>query len=306
MKLALKRGETPIVQALRNAGARDRLLKDEKQTTKRARVWADPNDDRVVAAAIQLAVVPLQKTAVESPATFLKHVSNQDCVSCHQQELPLAAISLAQARQIPVDARCVRQQIEGVERFAATFQERDLEALFTPEPATGNGYSLFSLRLQNQPASPLTDSQVHELAVIQCPDGHWAFNLPRPPIQSSNIGATALAIQALKFYGIPGRQREFARRIERAGVWLGKARAESNEERAYKLLGLTWAGESPRKLKDVARILLDEQRPDGGWGQLATLKRRFRHWPVALRSFAKRRAFSQRSRRTGRPRLSAS
>lgn len=271
MKLAHKRGETPIVQALRNAGAHNLLFKDEKQPSKRARAWANPNDDRMVADAIQLAVAPLQKTAVESPVTFLKHVSNQDCVSCHQQELPLAAISLAQSRQIPVDARCVRQQINGVEKFAARFQELELEALFTPEPAVGNGYSLFSLRLQNQPSSALTDCQVHELAVIQCPDGRWAFNLPRPPIQSSDIGATALAVQALKFYGIPGRQAEFARRIERARAWLSKAKAESNEERIYQLLGLAWAGERPGKLKGLAKALLEEQRSDGGWGQLATL-----------------------------------
>lgn len=271
LMLARKRGETPIVQALLKAGARDVATKTEKRLPKPARASADTSDDSAVAAAIQLAIPSLQRTAVESPATFLKHASKQACISCHQQSLPLSALSLARSRGFAVDEASVKKTVERTDQFAGMMHELELQAVFHPEPAIGNGYSLMSLQFEKQPASALTDSQVHHLSVIQKPDGSWAWNLPRPPIQSSAIGATALGVQALRHYGIQGRQSEFDERIQRARAWLGKAQAESSEERAYQLLGLAWAGERPGKLKAFAEALIREQRPDGGWGQLANL-----------------------------------
>ena len=271
LKLARKRGETPIVKALLTAGARDLPVHEEKRLPKLARSQADLSDPALVAAAIRLAVGPLQKTAVESPGIFQKHASKQDCISCHQQDLPLAAISLARSRHIPVDEPTLGKQAEAVERFATHFEEVDLQTTFHPEPAIGNGYALFSLHLEGQPASARTDSHVQQLAVIQNRDGHWAWNLPRPPIQSSDIGATALAIQALRSYAIPGRQRELEQRVQRARAWLSKARPEFNEERVYQLLGLAWAGQSSGKLKKLAEELVRDQRADGGWGQLPAL-----------------------------------
>jgi len=271
LMLARKRGETPIVQALRSAGARDVAAKSETRSVKPAWASVDAIQDSGLAAAIQLAVPPLQQTAVKSPAIFLKHASKQSCVSCHQQDLPLAAISLARSRHVTVDEPSVLKEIEDVQHFGLRFEEPDLQTTFHPEPAYGNGYALFSLHLEKQPPSSVTDSMVHQLTVIQTRDGHWAWNLPRPPIQSSDIGATALALQALKSYPLPGRQRELDQRVQRAHAWLAKARAESTEERVYQLLGLAWAGESPERLRHLVDDLLREQRPDGGWGQLATL-----------------------------------
>jgi mono/diheme cytochrome c family protein len=214
-------------------------------------------------------VGPLQKTALESPATFRKHASKQECISCHQQLLPLPALILARKRHIPVDEAGITQQAQAAERFFDL--ELDSQATFHPEPAIGNGYGLLGLHMENHAPSAYTDSAVHQLAATQNRDGYWPWNLPRPPIQSSSIGATALALQALKHYPIPGRQREFEQRVQRARAWLAKAQPESTEERTYQLLGLSWAGDRPGKLKPLAESLIHEQRPDGGWGQLAKM-----------------------------------
>jgi hypothetical protein len=112
---------------------------------------------------------------------------------------------------------------------------------------------------------------VHHLVTIQAADGRWVNNLPRPPIQSSDVGATALAIQAIRQYGWPGRREEFDACVERARQWLRKVNAETNEESVFQLLGLHWAGESPEKLASLAGALLQRQRNDGGWAQLPTL-----------------------------------
>jgi hypothetical protein len=90
-------------------------------------------------------------------------------------------------------------------------------------------------------------------------------------MQSDDVGSTALAIHALQAYPLPGRQAEFIDRVNRARKWLWTVKAENQEERVYQLLGLAWAGESPKRLRPLANALLAEQRPDGGWAQLQAL-----------------------------------
>ena len=113
---------------------------------------------------------------------------------------------------------------------------------------------------------------VHHLATIQASDGRWINNLPRPPMQSDDVSATALSIHAIKSYGWRGREEEFAASIEHARRWLWTVDVETNEETIFQLLGLHWAGEQPEKLTYLAKLLVQKQRKDGGWAQLPTLE----------------------------------
>ncbi|MBI2947447.1 MAG: ankyrin repeat domain-containing protein [Verrucomicrobia bacterium] len=280
LSLARKRGDTPIVQALLKAGAKDtpapvRSGKTTDQTS-------GASGAKTIAEAIQRALPPLTKTAEESVSTYLRHASKQDCIACHQQQLPLAAISLAESRHFATDREVTRHQVELVIRsfFSDHFKlpgqehnilEMDWQTTFHPEPAIFDGYVSLDLSLQHQPASEVTDSMVHQLATIQHPDGHWSWNLPRPPIQASDITATAQAVYSIQSYPIPALRQELDSRVKRARAWLAKARAETNEERVHQLLGLAWAGEKPGTLKKLAEELIRQQRADGGWGQLAGL-----------------------------------
>ena len=146
--------------------------------------------------------------------------------------------------------------------------EADWQALFHPEPVHTKGYELFGYAAENLPADEYTDSWVHHLSIIQGRDGQWFNNLPRPPLQTGDIGATALAVHALQRYPLPGRKAGFAKQIRRARQWLWGAKPENNEGRVYQILGLAWAGEPVRKLQPLARDLRAEQSADGGWSQL--------------------------------------
>ena len=96
--------------------------------------------------------------------------------------------------------------------------------------------------------------------------------MPRPPIQSSDVGATALAIHGLQRYPLPGRRAEFSQRVARARDWLWSVKADNHEQRVFQLLGLAWSGVSPARLQPLAQALLAEQRHDGGWSQLPALE----------------------------------
>jgi hypothetical protein len=218
------------------------------------------------------AIPPLQTTSLESKKAFVNHASKQDCISCHQQDLPLAAISLARKQRVPVDTNGEKELLNMMRGGELPIIENDWQVLFHPDPAYSKGYLFLGFDAADVPASDFTDAWVHHLAVIQEEDGHWASNLPRPPIQSGDIPATALVIHALQKYPLPGRKAEFTERVARARKWLLNAKPDTTDAQNYQILGLAWAGESQRRIAPLAKALLAQQREDGGWAQLPALK----------------------------------
>jgi hypothetical protein len=228
----------------------------------------------MIIASAEKALAALQTTAARSREAFLRHVSKQDCASCHQQYLPMAAVGHARNRSIRFDREAAREQIDSLFNHKSPFSQREFVAqtLFHPEPAHTYGYQMLGLAAERVPPSAMTDGEVHHLVTIQASDGRWINNAPRPPISSCDVSATALAIHAIKHYGWPGRKEEFAASVEHARRWLWTVKAETNEEAIFQLLGLYWAGESVDMMTCMIGSLRREQRPDGGWGQLPTLE----------------------------------
>jgi len=268
--LAQKRGETRVSKALLEAGAAEEAPEEVTMPEPPARSLPARLDADTLRTAVNQAVKPLQESSLISKQSFVNHSTKQDCTSCHQQHLPMAAIGAAKQLQAIIDAPAEQQLVDMV--GDPKFAEADWEALFHPDAVQTKGYMLFGWAGDRQPAGEFTDAIVHHLASIQTKDGRWLNNLPRPPIQSSDVGATALAIHALQKYPLPGRQAEFAKRVERAKDWLRDVKPANNEERIYQLLGLAWAGESAARLQPLAKSLIATQGADDGWSQLATLK----------------------------------
>jgi mono/diheme cytochrome c family protein len=270
--IAEKRGRTAIVEVLVAAGAKAQP-RPEKIATPRLAL-PDELDAGTIISAAEKALAALQTTAAESRAAFLRHVSKQDCASCHQQYLPMAAVGHARNRSIRFDREAARQQLELLAVPMGQFDSREYvaQALFHPDPAHTFGYRTLGLVAEGVPPSAATDGQVHHLITTQAADGRWLNNIPRPPMMSSDVTATALAVHAIKNYAWRGRHEEFEAVIGRARRWLWAVKAKTNEERIFQLLGLLWAGEPAEHLSFLAGSLLREQREDGGWAQLPTLE----------------------------------
>lgn len=271
LMLARRRGDTPVLKALVEGGAAEMPADRPLSALRPARSEALQPDRESLHGAMRLALPLLQRTAIESKQAFVRHSSRQDCTSCHQQMLPLAAIGLARKQQVAVDSEAERALIEMVLAGDLKDPETDWQAVFHPEPAHSKGYTLLALAAEDVPPSSEIDAAVHHLSAIQGKDGQWYNNLPRPPLQTDDIGATALAVHALQRYPLPGRRAQFAAQVERARRWLREVVPQTTEGRSYQLLGLAWAGESPDKLTDLADRLVADQRTDGGWGQLPRL-----------------------------------
>jgi ankyrin repeat protein len=270
--IAERRGRTAIVDALVAAGAKEQP-QPEKVVTPRRTLPEDIDDSTIISSA-EKALAALQATAARSREAFLRHVSRQDCVSCHQQYMPMAAVGHARNRSIRFDQEAAGEQIDLVVNPRGPFADREfvVQTLFHPDPAHSFGYELLGLASEGVPPGAMTDGLVHHLVTIQASDGRWINNIPRPPMMSSDITATALSIHAIRSYGWPGRKEEFAASVERARRWLWTLNAQTNEETIFQVLGLHWAGESTEMLTCLVRSLRGEQRADGGWAQLPTLE----------------------------------
>jgi N-acyl-D-amino-acid deacylase len=58
-----------------------------------------------------------------------------------------------------------------------------------------------------------------------------------------------------------------ASRVAKARRWLEVAKPATAEDRNFQLLGLYWAGAEPGVLTRLAKGILNQQQPDGGWRQ---------------------------------------
>ncbi len=270
LMLAKKRGDTPITQSLTAAHARLNPA-TEKPLARGQRALSNGVDPELIRIALKQSVPQLEQTALESKKSFVSHASKQNCVSCHQQYLPLTATAFARRAGTPLNQTAEQEILAMVKRDNGGLYEITAQSTFHPEPAHSYTYALLSLSAQEQPADPQIDAIVHHLLVIQDKDGSWHNNLPRPPIQTSDVAPTSLAIKALTSYGFPAQQKDIEQRIVRARNWLWKVHPANTEERVYQLLGLAWAGETPKTLQKLANALLREQRADGGWAQLTKL-----------------------------------
>lgn len=238
---ALRRGHTAVVAALREAGASDAVRVRQR---------------------VELALSLLQKSSVQ----FLR-VSG--CTSCHHQSLPQMAVRLARERGWTVHEQISKQQASAV----ATMMKMVAEAVKSkpesiPDPPITVGYALLGLYAEGYAPDETTAAMVRLVAAQQLPDGGFHGMPARPPMEASRFTAAALALRAMQLYGDGSHKAA----IERAAEWLRRSQPATGEDRAMRLMGLSWAKAEHPVLHQAAQEVLRQQRPGGGWAQLETLE----------------------------------
>src|SRR4029077_330459 len=80
-----------------------------------------------------------------------------------------------------------------------------------------------------------------------------------------------LALRGVRKWGTADQKERIDKRIETVREWLLKTPARDTEDRVFRLWALYEAGVRGQELEAAVRALLQTQRDDGGWGQLAVL-----------------------------------
>jgi ankyrin repeat protein len=248
---ANKSGSTPLTALLRKAGAPGAA--------------APPRN-------IPDAAPLPQRPSIQRGAALLERASNTfftngACGACHAQNITDISVAAVRKAGIPVNDAAAGQRSAGASAvFAATatrlyerFDGPALDILL---------YTMAGFAAAGHPADRATDALVFNIAAQQQRDGRWlGGGIPRPPMEDGDFTRTALGVRALKRYAPPGRMAEMDDRTRRATAWLHSAKPFSSEDRAFRLMGLTWGGADPASRADAARDIIARQRADGGWSQ---------------------------------------
>ncbi len=189
------------------------------------------------------------------------------CVSCHHQNLIARTQAAAKLAGIAINEAVQKEQTLQMKSQWTSLQEDFLQAMLPGGGANRLAENLLALRSANYPPDSITDAAIVAMAAAQNPDGGWDDGeiQHRPPLAESPFGTTARVIRALQDYAFPARKQEIAQRIERARMWLMKARPVTTEDYSMRLSGLHYAGAPQKDVRQAATALLALQRRDGGW-----------------------------------------
>lgn len=205
----------------------------------------------------------------QSDVTFLKKAG---CVSCHNNSLTAMTISSARTSGIRVDETIARNQLSAIGGYIDGWRDRVLQGLGIPGDNDTISYILLGLAAEAYAPDAGTDAMAHFLLRQQMADGRFRILPHRPPIESSDIEVTAATARSLQVYGPKAERETVERAVRAAGAWLRQAKATTNEDRIFLVLGLHWTGAPEEAVKAAARALVSTQRADGGWSQLAPLE----------------------------------
>jgi ankyrin repeat protein len=260
LDLANLRGKTPMVELLIKAGATSTASAAPVPTTRPA---------ATVQAAVQRSLPLLQRT----DASFIRKTG---CVSCHNDSLAAMASGLARKRGFALEETIAAQQVRA--NADVLEQKRDLlHQGFFFGAAQGDpeivSYIVIGLDAEHYKPDLNTDAVTMFVRARQQPDGRWAFGTDgRPPLcADGDIAGTVLNMRALQLYAPNVDKAGYEAAVRRAAAWLAKAQPMTHDERSWRLLGLGWANTNRDATRKAMRELLDVQRSNGGWSDLASM-----------------------------------
>jgi hypothetical protein len=133
-------------------------------------------------------------------------------------------------------------------------------------------WELFDAGMNHEPRTQVTDAIVRYLMASQTAEGGWpAPENRRPPMTSGRFQTAALAIYAMKNYSPETEKLICEKAIAGSVAWLEKAKPVTNQDHAFRLLGLAWGHAPVAVIRQEAKSLAALQRADGGWSQLPTM-----------------------------------
>jgi len=287
LAVATDHGDPEIVRAILAAGADVGVKSGEGET---AMDWASKFGTTPEVALLTRSAAPRSgvspqapglpaptdtRAAVERGVALIERTSgsffaNGGCGACHAQMIADIAVPTAKRHGARVDEQALAMRSG---QAAGAFMAIASNLLLRDDgPAVDILlYSLAASASTGQAPDRGTDARAFNVAAQQMADGRWHIGgIARPPIEDGDFTRTDLGIRGLKAFGPPGRV-DMAERVTRATAWLRDARPVTNEDRAFRLLGLAWGGSAPAVLQDAARDLASRQQADGGWAQTAAL-----------------------------------
>jgi len=219
-------------------------------------------DDRSISVAIEKSIPLLEKGAKGSLE------QRKQCFNCHNQGLPMMALTTAHSRGFVVDAENLKQQIRFTAEFLSRNRQRYLEGLGQGGQIDTAGFALWARDLGLWKPDETTAAVAEYLLLRQQDLDHYEPDAERPPSEQSFFTSTYVALRGLKVFGTPEQQERIQGRTERLRTWVMATTPHDTEDKVFRLRLMSLMDAAPCDVRQAANDLLRIQRPDGGWGQL--------------------------------------
>jgi hypothetical protein len=224
-----------------------------------------PGDEAIKAAVTKS--IPLLETAARGSMEKRKQ-----CFTCHNQALPIMALTTARSRGIRIDGENLQRQVQFTADFLAKNRTNYLAGKGQGGQALTAGYALWTLEMVGWKSDETTEAVAAYLLKFQKDLDHWKPQTVRPPSEESLFTVSYVALRGLKMFGSTQHQERIAQRNAEVRQWVLKTPARETEDRVFRLRALHVAEASVGEIRGAAQELLKTQRADGGWAQLASME----------------------------------
>jgi hypothetical protein len=195
------------------------------------------------------------------------HVAQRTCFACHNQAVPLLALTTARTRGFPVAADDLQKQTRFIADFLGSNRKEYRKGHGQGGQADTAGYALWTLELGGWKPDDATAAVAEYLLLRDQERDHWRGSGNRPPSEGSPFTTTYVALRGLQAFGTAGQKERVDERLCTIADWLRRTPAEDTEDRVFRLWALQRVGTEAEEVQTAARELLDTQGPDGGWAQ---------------------------------------
>ncbi len=196
----------------------------------------------------------------------------KQCFTCHNQGLPILALTTARARGVEIDAEHLQTQLKFVAGFLGKNKEKYLEGKGQGGQADTAGYALWTLDNGGWKSDATTTAVAEYFLLFQKDAEHWQPQSRRPPSEQSLFTSTYVALRALRTFGTPEQKDRIDARFEQVRQWLLKTQPLDTEDRVFRLRALQLVGAPVEDVRRASQELLESQSDNGGWGQLVDME----------------------------------
>jgi hypothetical protein len=199
------------------------------------------------------------------------HMAQRTCFACHNQAIPLLAMTTARARGFPIDEAEIQKHVQFIAAFLDKNRANYLKGKGQGGQADTAGYALWTLEMGGHKPDTTTAAVSEYLLLFNKNLDHWRTTANRPPSEVSPFTTTYLAVRALQGFGTADQKVKIEERVRTIRGWLTKTPAKDTEDRVFRLWALKRVGADAAEVQAAAQELIKSQRPDGGWAQLDSL-----------------------------------
>lgn len=195
----------------------------------------------------------------------------KQCFNCHNQGLPIMALTTARSRGFEIDAEHLQAQLQFTADFLGRNKTKYREGNGQGGQVDTAGYALWTLDNGGWKPDDTTAAVAEYFLLRQKDSEHYRPESRRPPSEQSHFTSSYVALRGLKVFGLPEQKERIDVRVEQVRQWLLKTKPEDTEDRIFRLRALQLAEAPATDVRQAAQELQQAQRDDGGWSQLADM-----------------------------------